>query len=331
MKEWFKLSEDDRKLVIQQVSAKRGLPQSAIEKDWWATFALRSVFEMEFAEYFIFKGGTSLSKSWDIIERFSEDIDLGMDRAYFGFDGDLSRKSVTRLRKASCSFITKKFQEKLKSKLSDNGVKDFEINILEFERSDTDPLTIELKYNSLTENIEYLQPRILIEISSRALKEPNEARSINSYIGTEFADQKFTHKPFLVSTVIPTRTLLEKMFLLHEEFQKPSEREIRSQRMSRHLYDISRLFDTGFFELAINDDNLYDNIVKHREMLTNISWIDYSKHAKETLCFIPPGSIIEDYRKDYVSMQESMIYGKTDGFDDLISKLVEVNKTINKK
>lgn len=331
MKEWFKLSEADRKLVIQQVSAKKGLPQSAIEKDWWATFALRSIFEMEFADFFVFKGGTSLSKSWDIIERFSEDIDLGIDRTFFGFNGELSRRDVTRLRKASCSFVVNEFQEKFKSKLIENGSEDFKLNILEFERSDTDPLAIELIYNSLTENIEYLQPRILIEISSRALKEPNEARTIHSYIGNEFPKQSFSSNSFLVPTVLPTRTLLEKMFLLHEEFQKPKERGIRSHRMSRHLYDISRLMDTKFLELALNDDKLYNTIVAHREMLTNVSWVDYSKHKKDSLCFIPPDFAIDDYKKDYAAMQESMFYGETDNFNTLISKLQDLNNRINNK
>lgn len=329
MKEWFSLSENDRKLVIQQVSVKKGLPQSAIEKDWWATLAMRVIFDMEFSKYFIFKGGTSLSKSWEIIERFSEDIDLGLDRSFFGFEGDLSRKGVTRLRKASCKFITQEFQEKLKEKLSNNGVEDFEIDILEFERSDTDPLAIELKYKSLTENIDYLHPRILIEISSRALREPFESRSINSYIGVEYQGNAFAGDSFYVSTVLPSRTLLEKMFLLHEEFQKSEKRDINSQRMSRHLYDISRLMDTEFLDIALKDNVLYNGIIKHREMLTNVSWVDYSKHVKETLNFIPPDSILEDYKKDYLAMQESMFFGKTDNFEDLIIKLKGLNDKIN--
>ncbi len=87
--------------------------------------------------------------------------------------------------------------------------------------------------------------------------------------------------------------------------------------------------DTEFLEQAINDDKLYNNIIKHREMLNNVSWIDYSKHAKETLSFIPPDSIKEDYRKDYNAMQESMFYGKTDTFDNLIKKLRKLNNRIN--
>ena len=329
MIDWFETSEDDRKLIIQQVSVKLGFPPSAIEKDWWATIALRTIFETKYAEYFVFKGGTSLSKAWQIIERFSEDIDLALDRSSLGFKGDLTRKDVTRLRKASCQFIDQEFKQVLSDTLIGKGVKDFNLSILEFERSDTDPLSIILEYKSLTENIEYLQPRILIEISARALRDPLENRNIISYIGNEFHGRSFADNLISIPTVLPSRTLLEKMFLLHEEFQKPKEREIRSYRMSRHLYDISRLMDTEFLNQAILDKSLYNSIIRHREMLTKISWIDYETLKPKFLNFIPPESVIDKYRTDYRNMQESMFYGKTESFDVLINRLKELNTRIN--
>lgn len=103
MKEWFNLPENDRKLIIDQVSNKTNLLPAVIEKDWWVMIALRAIFNTEFAQYLVFKGGTSLSKVWEIIERFSEDIDLAIDRSFFNFEGNLKRKQVTRLRKASCA------------------------------------------------------------------------------------------------------------------------------------------------------------------------------------------------------------------------------------
>jgi len=106
MKEWFDLSELDRKEVIVQTSISKGLPQAAIEKDWWVVAVLRTLFETEYASHLVFKGGTSLSKAWGLIERFSEDIDVGMDKAFFGFEGHLSREKVKKLRKASCKFVS---------------------------------------------------------------------------------------------------------------------------------------------------------------------------------------------------------------------------------
>lgn len=330
MKEWFDLSEKDRKDIIIQTSVEIGLPPAAIEKDWWVIIALRAIFNTKFADHLVFKGGTSLSKGWGIIERFSEDIDLAMDRSYFGFDGDLSRKQVTNLRKASCKFVNEEFKLRLADILIAQNVKDFELSTLEFERSDTDPVAIELKYKSLTENINYLQPRILIEISSRSLRDPYQNRKLISLIGEKYPSTPFADKPIQIPTVVPTRTLFEKIFLLHEEFQKPTNTPIKSGRMTRHLYDISRLMDTQFLEEALSDIELYDTIVKHRELLTNVTWVDYTKHARATINFIPPESIMAEWSQDYKEMQESMFYGETETFNNLIKKLKNLNERINK-
>lgn len=329
MEEWFKLSEDDRRIVINQVSTKTGLLPVAVEKDLWVMIALQAIFSTEVAKHLVFKGGTSLSKAWGIIERFSEDIDLAIDRSFFGFEGELTRAQVKNLRKASCKYVDEKFHIYLKEALIKNGVKEFELSVTEFEESDTDPLALELRYKSLVEQQEYLQPRILIEISSRSLIEPYEIKELSSVISEVYPDETFIDNPVKIPTVTPTRTLIEKMFLLHEEFQKPKGRKIKSERMTRHLYDIARLMETRYLEEAIDDKKLYTTIIEHRSKLTRISWTDYNSHNYTTLNFIPPKEVINDYEKDYQAMKESMFYGETDSFENLISKLKELNDRIN--
>lgn len=85
---YFSLSEGDQRRVLQQTSAKYGLPPQAIEKDLWVSTILQIVFTLPFSDKIIFKGGTSLSKVWHLIDHFSEDIDLAVDRSLFGFEGD---------------------------------------------------------------------------------------------------------------------------------------------------------------------------------------------------------------------------------------------------
>jgi len=329
MEEWFKLSEDDRRIVINQASTKTGLLPVAVEKDLWVMIALQAIYSTEVAKHLVFKGGTSLSKAWGIIERFSEDIDLAIDRSFFGFKGELSRTQVKNLRKASCKYVDEKFHILLEKALLKNGVKEFELSVTEFEESDTDPLAIEIRYKSLVEQQEYLQPRILIEISSRSLIEPYENKKLSSIISEIYPNENFIDHPINIPTVIPTRTLIEKMFLLHEEFQKPKDRKIRSERMTRHLYDISRLMDTEYLEKVISDKVLYNTIIEHRSKLTKVSWVDYDKHSYSTLNFIPPKEIIDEYEKDYEAMKESMFYGETDSFENLIKKLKKLNDRIN--
>lgn len=329
MEEWFNLPEAERQTVINQVSAETGFLPAAVEKDWWVMIALRAIFNTEYAEHFVFKGGTSLSKAWGIIERFSEDIDLAIDRSYFGFDGDLSRGQVTNLRKACCKFVVEEFIGKLSTALTEMGVTGFSLNHVEFERSDTDPLAIELHYDSLTEAVDYLLPRILIEISSRSLIHPFENRTMVSLIGGTYPELPYADAPVEIPTVVPARTLLEKIFLLHEEFQKPANRPIRSERMTRHLYDIARLMDTDFLEAALADRELYNTIVAHREMLTKVSWVDYDKHHPKHIQFIPPKAALDDWKKDYAAMQESMFYGESLPFDELLEKLKGLQERIN--
>lgn len=329
MNEWFKLTEEDRRIIINQVSSKTGLLPVAVEKDLWVMIALEAIFSTEIAKHLVFKGGTSLSKAWDIIERFSEDIDLAIDRSFFGFEGDLSRNQVKNLRKASCKYVDEKFHVILKKALISNGINEFELTVTEFEESDTDPLALELKYNSLVEKQDYLQPRILIEISSRSLIEPYENKELSSVISEIYPEQKFINKPIVIPTVTPTRTLIEKMFLLHEEFQKPKDKIIKSERMTRHLYDISRLMDTEYVEEAIKNKELYNTIILHRSKLTKVSWVDYTTLSHKTLNFIPPTNVIAEYKKDYTAMKESMFYGETETFENLIKKLEKLNDRIN--
>jgi len=176
MKNWFDLSEERRKAVFNQISVFEGLPAGAIEKDWWVTLALSIVFNTEFAKHLVFKGGTSLSKAWNLIERFSEDIDLAIDRTFLGFEEKLSKTQVKKLRKASCSFISNDFVSAIASKIKELNIPDVILSVQDFKDSDTDPLVIEMSYKSLTDDSPYLQPRILIEVGARSLMEPNEEK-----------------------------------------------------------------------------------------------------------------------------------------------------------
>ena len=327
---WFDLSEADQKDIIAQTSTKANLPEAAVEKDLWVMLVLNAIFNSEYAPHLVFKGGTSLSKAWKVIDRFSEDIDLAIDRAFFGFDGALKRSKVKKLRKASCKFANETFTQVLESELSSLGAKNFSISTLDFEDSDTDPIAIEIKFQSVTEKIDYLKPRILVELSSRSLREPYEMRKLQSHITEEFPNDNFADVPREFPCVTPVRTMIEKMFLLHEEFQKSGDKRMRSDRMTRHLFDLDKLSQTEYCAEALQDKKLYQTIIEHREMLTNISWVDYSLHKHGTLNFIPPDSAMDEWENDFNSMKESMFRGETGSFEELIVRLKELNALFNR-
>lgn len=116
--------------------------------------------------------------------------------------------------------------------------------------------------------------------------------------------------------------------MLHEKFQKAPEK-IRVERLSRHLYDIEKLSQTEYAEKALVDTDLYATIVKHRRNFTAISGINYDNHSPQNIKFIPPDGLLPFWEKDYQDMQESMIYGESLSFNELITRLTELQKRIN--
>ena len=289
---------------------------------------LAIIFSMECANALIFKGGTSLSKGWNVIHRFSEDIDLALDRELLGFTGELSKQDIKKLRRKSFQFISEVFIEELKNKFAELGFKDLTVKPREVENHDQDPLIIEIYYNKLTETDTYLKPGVLVEVGSRSLKEPFTQRTFGTFVSEIYTDNPFTDKPITIPIVNPERTFLEKIFLLHEEFQKPFGKT-RVERLSRHLYDIERLSQTEYAEIALQNTELYNTIVKHRSKFTAIAGIDYVKHNPADIKFIPPDSIIKMWEADYEEMKGSMIYDQPLEFEKLINRLAELQKRIN--
>lgn len=326
---WLTLSKERRIEILNQATELTGLPSVAIEKDWWVTLALNASFSLPYSNNIVFKGGTSLSKGWNLIERFSEDIDLAIDRKFFGFDGDISKTQIKNLRKQSCEFISTTFLADLTKILTKwKAIDECKLIAQPVKDSDKDPQVIEIQYNSVIDSSEYLPQRVLIEVSSRSLLEPIEERRINSILSEIFPQQSFVTVPFTIPTVLPQRTFLEKIFLLHEEFSQDAEK-IRIDRLSRHLYDLEKLMDTEHGIEALKNTDLYNNIVTHREKFNPLRGLDYSNHIPNKISIIPPDPVMKDYEKDYEAMTSFMIYGDPLKFDHLVKRILELQTRIN--
>jgi hypothetical protein len=174
----------------------------------------------------------------------------------------------------------------------------------------------------------YLKPVVKIELGCRSLIEPFSFRTISSIIDETFPKAAFSALPVEIPTVNPERTLLEKIFLLHEEYQRP-EAKTRVDRMSRHLYDIYQLSFTEFAENALLDRKLYSEIVFHRKSLTRLDGVNYNLHNPATINPIPSPEVIEAWRQDYSIMLEQMIYGDSPGFDEMIETIRRFTAKIN--
>ena len=157
---WFKLNIEDQIAVLQQASAISAINTKALEKDIWVTIVLDAVFRTKYAKQLHFKGGTSLSKAWKIIERFSEDIDLSIDRSFYGFSEELSYSQIKKLKRISSEFISTEFKDELEKTMIDIGVPTnmFTIKatpIPETMKDTVDPQEIVIEYISILEPIDY--------------------------------------------------------------------------------------------------------------------------------------------------------------------------------
>jgi len=328
MKTWLNLPIPKQIDLFNQLSALTGMQAQAIEKDAWVTLMLRMLFTSEIKDVLVFKGGTSLSKAYKLIERFSEDIDLAINRTHIGFEGELTKGQIRKLRRKSHDFVSNEMVNILKSQLDEYEIERnlYKINVENIKISDQDPEIIQVSYKSVFQEIAYLPQRVLIEIGARSLIETSEEKTIQSIIKENYPDTEFSETEFNVKTVIPEKTFLEKLLLMHEEFQKNKEK-VRYQRMSRHLYDIGQIINTEYGKRAIENSELFNEIIEHRKKFTPIKVVDYEVLTIENLKITPRNEFFELYKKDYKEMQESMIYGKSLDFE----KLIELVKQIEKK
>lgn len=331
MNKFTNLQEAERIKYIESLTLEYNLSTVAIEKDWWITAVLRALFALPYAEFLSFKGGTSLSKCYNLIERFSEDVDIAISREYLGFSGILSKTQISdRLRRAACAFVREKLQFDIANELKNQAIDVdlFSINVNISSITTTDPEIIEVHYKSVFPESNYIKPIVKLEVSGRSMNEPLEAVVLQSFIDEAYSKKHFAEKPFEVNAVAPERTFWEKVCLLHEEFAKPAQ-IMRAERMSRHLYDLERMNHFGVADKALINTRLLRNIVEHRRIFMGLKDFDYDTLAPATIKIIPLENIINKWRRDYETMRETMIYGESLPFDKLIVKIKELNERIN--
>lgn len=323
MKTWIDNSLQLRRQMIANIAAEKNIEASTIEKDWWVTMTLKALFQTSCREYISFKGGTSLSKGWNLINRFSEDIDLSLHHSFFGIEST-TKSQREKLRKLSREYIVEKLSHELQQLMHGFGLTDFTILPITMREgydsqpiaSDKDPVVLHIQYKSvLPHTSDYMLPFVKVEISCLSMDEPTEVIALESMIRAEYPDYDID-AVVQARTVRPTRTFLEKAFLLCEEFQKDNPRTLR---MTRHLYDLYKLAQTPLAQEAMHDAELYHRIVRHRESYYHIKYVDYNLLSPNAISFVPPERLMNDYRTDYQMMLHEYIYDKqAPTFEELI-------------
>jgi hypothetical protein len=272
-----------------------------------------------------------LSKCYNLIERFSEDIDIAVNREFLGFGGTLSKTQINdKLRRAACSFVREKLQFDIAKALESQGINAdlFSVKVNITPVTTTDPEIVEVEYKSLFVASEYIKHKVILEVGGRSMREPLETVKLQSIIDKAFPNAAFAEKPFNAQVVVPQRTFIEKICLLHEEFVKPQEL-IRTERMSRHLYDLVQMTNSKVADEALANKDLYNSVVEHRRIFVGLKGFDYATLATKTINIIPPDNVIDRWKTDYETMQSTMIYGKSLPFNELIDRIKQLNNRIN--
>lgn len=326
MNKYFILTPEQQRLLLSQTAVKVGLPEQAVEKDLWVTVVLQLVFTLPYAEKLVFKGGTTLAKA-GLIDRFSEDIDLAIDRSQFGIEGDLTKKQLKALRKESSLFVRDVFSVDIKSAIENAGLSG--LCIVEAEpdgegdKTYPEPRKIHVKYQSvLNQPLPYLSPEVMLEVGARSLIEPYRMVKVESFV-TQNTPIDTSVAEVAIPMAEPRKTFLEKAFLLHELFSTGEFR--KAERKSRHMYDLEKMMKRPEILSAIKDDELWNSIHHHREVFTPLRDVDYTPDIRDRICLIPPENCIADWKSDYQSMCESMIYENDSlSFESLMERMKEL-------
>lgn len=327
MNKFYLKSKDDLRVLISNTARKENISEAVIEKDYWVTYFLDYLFnENKWKEYFTFKGGTSLSKCFNIIQRFSEDIDLILDWRVLGYEK--LEPWLTRSNTKQDKFnkeINEKTERFLKEDFLTELRKDFPQKEFEFEIDSLDSQTILFKYPKIFDS-NYLSQTIRLEIGSLAAWTPATSVSVMPIIGEAYP--KVFKEKTNIRTVSVERTFWEKATILHHEANRPESSKM-PHRYARHYYDMYKIANSKYKDKAIKDKELLRKVTEFKMKFYPRKWAKYEDAIKGKLRLVPDKFRYIELEKDYKAMSE-MIYGEYPSFEKIIKRLEELEIEINR-
>lgn len=323
------IGEGDRQALFHNTAAKMGLPDAIIEKDFWVCWMLDYLFHRSaWKDKIAFKGGTSLSKSYGLIERFSEDIDLILDWRVLGYALDepwedrSNRQQEIFNEEANAKtekFLREIFVPAVKSDLLS------ELKNIDCYVDGTDPQTVIFAYSNSFEEASIL-PVIRLEIGALAAWTPAAVKPIKPY-AAEYYPKLFGQPQTEVFTVLPERTFWEKATILHREAYRPEGRAVPA-RYSRHFYDLYKMANSPVKDKALADLGLLEKVAVFKQKFYRCPWAKYELAKAGTLKLLPPDYNLKAFEADYEHMQ-NMLFGQKPTFSEILSGLSKLQEEIN--
>lgn len=328
------LPDSERRLYIEEAAARRGVSAVIIEKDFWVSWMLAVLFRSEFAGSLVFKGGTSLSKVFGAIDRFSEDIDLSLAPAFVGIDApgeDLSRTRLDHWMKAAQEACAVTLRQKVKPLLDREITQALGAlagaNVLEPAMGDGAETNLLFHYPSvLPVGFGYIRRSVKLEFGSLTDQQPHGVHAVRPWIA-ESLPNAFADWTCSVVALEAERTFWEKATILHAEHHRPQDKAT-PDRFSRHYADLSRLAEHQSAPAALAMHELRDRVVAWKGRFFHSSWARFDLARPGSFRLLPPPSRARDLAGDYKLMRE-MYLTEPPGFDRVLDTLRDLEKRIN--
>lgn len=328
------LAPSDRAAALDVAASRSGRPAHLLEKDVWVVWTLQTLYAAPFAGALVFKGGTSLSKAYQAINRFSEDVDLTYDiRAIapdltLGGDGlpptrSQEQRWTKTIRERLASWIQGVVAPLLVDRLQQQGL---EATV----RIDAD--TIRMEYRPATTGYGYVHPTVTLEFGARSTGEPHEMRDVVCDAAPHLPDVAFPSA--MPSVMRPERTFWEKATAIH--VFSCGGRFRGAEHISRHWYDIVALDATPFAEAALRDRDLAQRVARHksvffREKDAQGEPIDYDAAVRGGLQLVPSGAAVEHLVEDYAGMvADGLFFEKPPAYPELLERCEAIQERANR-
>jgi hypothetical protein len=322
-----------RRDLFNETASRMGVDARVVEKDFWVCWTLGHLFSLPgYGDHFLFKGGTSLSKIFHVIKRFSEDVDIAVNWEPLGFTGDRDptaemsknrRSKILGQMLAACrTFIHGELRAALTQRWE--NILDQEWH-LEVEQATPDALRFRYP-KALSLGSSYLDDAVVLELGTHAEWIPHGSYEVTPYAAEEFPEQ-FEDPMSAVRAIKAERTFWEKATILHAEYHRPQEKRA-PLRHARHYYDTVMLGRNEYGERALADTDLLSRVVEHKRRFYPATWARYDLAVPGSLRLVPAESRQSELARDYAAM-DIMFFGPRPSFEELLGELKHLEQRIN--
>ena len=336
---------NDRRDAFIAAGRRLGAAEQNIEKDFWVSWTLDALFNRlpDGGPRLLFKGGTSLSKAFGLISRFSEDIDVTVFRDDLGEGASVElletmsakkrKEKLEAIRDACQAYIAGPLLTQLAGLLSTSLAKASIATAgarVELDADDDGRQTLLLWYPSVTAATDgYVRPAVKIESGAKSALDPHRPVTISPYVAAEVDGIDLSVAN--VTTVDAQRTFWDKVVILHgltRWFERRGELRGGGQRVSRHYYDLHRLLSEDVAATALANADLGRDCVRHARMFFNSPDLDLAAAEPGSFVLSPTDAMLDPLRRDYIAMT-GMIFGDAPAFEAVITSIAELETRLN--